>query len=83
MSALTVDVVAPDRTLWSGKADSVSAPAMDGDMGLLPGHESVLAQLRAGTVRVHAGAEHKEFPVTSGFLSFDDNVVTVIVGGLG
>lgn len=81
--ALTVDVVAPDRVLWSGNADGVSAPAADGDLGLLPGHESLLATLRPGTVRVHAGAETSTFEVETGFVSFDDDTVTVIVGGNG
>lgn len=81
-ASLTVDIVAPDRTLWSGSATAVSVPAADGDMGLLPGHESVLALLRPGTVRVRTGAaSDAEFAVTSGFVSFDDNAVTVVVGG--
>ncbi|WP_108717893.1 F0F1 ATP synthase subunit epsilon [Miniimonas sp. S16] len=78
---LTVQIVAPDRVLWSGDADFVSAPAADGALGLLPGHESVLALLRAGAVRVRAGGDVTEFPVEQGFLSFDANVVTVVVGG--
>ena len=49
-------------------------------MGLLPGHESVLSLLRAGTVRVRAAAgSSEEFAVTSGFVSFDDDTVTVVV----
>ncbi len=57
MPSLNVEIVAPDRVLWSGTADGVSVPAADGDMGLLPGHESVLALLRPGTVRVKGGYE--------------------------
>lgn len=79
--SLSVEVVAPDRTLWSGTASSVSVPAADGDMGLLPGHESVLALLRAGTVRVHGeSGSTDEFPVDSGFVSFDADAVTVVLG---
>lgn len=78
---LKVDIVAPDQIMWSGTADSVSAPAAEGDMGLLPGHESVLATLRPGTVRVRNSDGVATFEVTSGFLSFDDNAVTVVVGG--
>lgn len=77
---LTVEIVAPDRTLWSGTAAGVSVPAAEGDMGLLPGHESVLSLLRAGTVRVRSTAgSSEEFAVTSGFVSFDDDAVTVVV----
>ncbi|PWD52180.1 hypothetical protein C8046_17580 [Serinibacter arcticus] len=78
--ALTVEIVAPDRTLWSGTASVVSVPAAEGDMGLLPGHESVLSLLRAGTVRVQSASGSTEtFPVTAGFVSFDADMVTVVV----
>ncbi|GMA30699.1 F0F1 ATP synthase subunit epsilon [Litorihabitans aurantiacus] len=82
---LTVEIVAPDRVLWSGTAAGVSVPAAEGDMGLLPGHESVLSLLRAGTVRVRAtgGGAAEEFAVESGFVSFDDDSVTVVVDAEG
>lgn len=79
--SLRVDIVAPDQIMWSGAADAVSAPAAEGDMGLLPGHESVLAILRPGTVRVRTGDGVATFDISTGFLSFDDNAVTVVVGG--
>lgn len=86
-SRLRVEIVAPDRILWSGEAAFVAVPAADGDMGLLPGHASILALLRAGTVRVHTGATTgagvEEFAVQEGFCSFDDDAVTVVVGGRG
>lgn len=76
---LTVEVVAPDQVLWSGRAESVSVPAAEGDMGLHPGHESVLALLRTGTVRVHANGSSTTFAVDGGFVSFDDDAVTLVV----
>ena len=42
---LNVEMVSADRTVWSGEALSVAAPAADGDMGVLPGHQPVLAVL--------------------------------------
>ena len=49
---LEVELVAADRTVWSGDATQVSAPAADGDVGILAGHAPLLAVLRPGTVRV-------------------------------
>ncbi|WP_062386353.1 F0F1 ATP synthase subunit epsilon [Demequina iriomotensis] len=77
---LTVDVVAPDRVLWSGTAERLVAPTVEGEIGLLTGHEPVLSVLRAGTVRVRGGADgDAEFAISSGFVSFDRDVVTVVV----
>ncbi len=77
---LTVDVVAPDQVLWSGTAERVVAPTVEGEIGLLSGHEPVLSVLKGGTVRVRGGADgDAEFAIDSGFLSFDRNVITIIV----
>jgi F-type H+-transporting ATPase subunit epsilon len=77
---LDVDVVAADRRVWSGEASMVSAPAFEGDIGILPGHTPLLAVLREGTVRITtADGTVRAVRVDSGFLSVDVNTVTVVV----
>ena len=80
MANLEVDLVAADRKVWSGEARMVSAPAADGDIGILPGHTPVLAVLRAGTVRITDvnGGTHS-VDVDGGFLSVDSDQVSVVV----
>ena len=81
MGELEVDIVAADGKVWSGAAHQVSAPAADGDMGILPGHTPVLAVLRAGEVRVmaHGGTPALRWAVDGGFLSVDSDQVTIVV----
>lgn len=80
MAELEVHVIAPDHRLWRGKASSVSAPAANGEIGILPQHAPLLALLRPGTVRVHPVAgEMLEFPAQGGVLSVDLDVVTILV----
>ncbi len=80
MANLDVDLVAADRKVWSGEARMVSAPAADGDIGILPGHSPVLAVLRAGTVRITSvEGQLESVHVDSGFLSVDADRVTVVV----
>ena len=80
MAHLEVDVVATDRRVWRGTARMVSAPAADGDIGILPGHTPVLAVLRAGDVRIQrADGGTLTLAVDEGFLSVDDDKVTVVV----
>lgn len=80
MANLEVDVVAADRRVWRGDARMVSAPAADGDIGILPGHTPVLAVLRAGVVRITAtDGSVKSVGVDEGFLSVDGDKVMVVV----
>ena len=77
--ALTVDIVAPDRVLWKGAARSVSAPTVEGSIGLLPGHEPILSVLGAGTVKVvQVEGDPLLVEITGGFISFDHDVVTIV-----
>jgi F-type H+-transporting ATPase subunit epsilon len=79
VAQLDVDVVAADRTIWSGEARMVSAPSVEGDVGILPGHTPMLAVLRPGTVRITpVSGEVVRATVEAGFLSVDADRVTVV-----
>ncbi|MGE3812136.1 MAG: F0F1 ATP synthase subunit epsilon, partial [Candidatus Nanopelagicales bacterium] len=45
MSELHVNLVAVDRKIWSGSASMVVAKTLEGEIGILPRHEPVLALL--------------------------------------
>ena len=80
MAHLSVDLVAADRTVWSGEALMVSGPAADGEIGILPGHAPVLAVLKAGAVRIRdLDGTVEESRVDAGFLSVDKDQVTIVV----
>ena len=79
MAQLEVDLVAADRKVWSGPARQVSAPAADGEIGILVGHTPLLAVLRAGQVRItSADGENVAAVISGGFLSVDSDTVTIV-----
>jgi F-type H+-transporting ATPase subunit epsilon len=78
-SNLTVEVVSPDKRVWSGEATMVSARTLDGDIGILPGHSLLLGVLVDGKVEIKVvGGEKIEFTVNGGFLSVSQNRVSVL-----
>lgn len=83
MSSLEVTFVTPESTVWTGRAAQVVVPAADGSMGILPRMQPTLATLGTGDVRVIAEDGSVEvFRVESGFMSMDENVVTIGVDRL-
>ncbi|WP_394551401.1 F0F1 ATP synthase subunit epsilon [Agromyces sp. MMS24-JH15] len=79
MAALNVSVVSADREVWSGEAAMVIARTVEGEIGILPGHEPMLAILAAGQVRVTlAGGEKITAQAEDGFLSVQDDNVQVV-----
>jgi F-type H+-transporting ATPase subunit epsilon len=50
--SLLVEVVTPDATIFSGEVESVIATAPDGELGVLPMHAPLVAQLGSGQLRL-------------------------------
>ena len=79
MGELTVSLVAVDRKVWTGVAKVVVAKTVEGEMGIMPAHEPVLAILSDGTVRVEPLEGAKlVFAVHGGFFSVDSDRVTIL-----
>jgi F-type H+-transporting ATPase subunit epsilon len=76
--ALRVELVAADRTIWSGEASQVSARTSEGDLGVLAGHAPVLALLVPGVVRIEHGTDVTFAVVEEGFLSIADDRVSIL-----
>jgi len=79
MAELDVAVVSAERSLWSGSARSVVAKTPEGEIGILPGHEPVLALLVESPLRIEQPDGSKVLvAVHGGFFSVDSDKVNVI-----
>jgi len=77
---IAVNLVSADREIWSGNADMVVAKTSVGEIGLLAGHEPMLAVLVGGQIRItspdgNVTVETEE----GGFISMESDIVTVVV----
>ena len=80
-TTMKVNIVAADHPVWHGEATSVTIPASEGGMGILPDHEPVLTVIKQGTLTVvEPDGDRHMFEVTDGFISFDSNKLTVAAG---
>jgi len=52
-------------------------PALEGEMGVLPGHQPFLVQLKPGEVRVTEKGQVRRFAVSGGFAEVKDNKVSL------
>jgi F-type H+-transporting ATPase subunit epsilon len=79
MASLRVSVVSADKDVWSGEASMVVAKTVEGEIGILPGHEPMLAILALGNVRVTTVDGTKiTANAEGGFLSVENNNVSVV-----
>jgi F-type H+-transporting ATPase subunit epsilon len=66
---LEVHVVTPEREVWTGSAEMLIARGVEGELGIMGGHEPMLVQLAIGPLRIHReGGELLAAVVDGGFL---------------
>ena len=77
--ALRVEVVTPEKRIFSGEASMVSARTLEGDLGILPGHISLLGVLVDGEVVVkETNGQSTTFQIQGGFLSVNKDRVSIL-----
>ena len=79
MAELTVSVVSADSQVWTGTASMVVDRTTEGEIGILPGHEPMLAILAAGEVRItEVGGGGIKAKAEDGFLSVEHDMITIV-----
>ena len=78
---MQVELVSPERILWSGEADMVITRTLGGgDIAFLPGHAPFVGALGTGvlTIRPSAGGQDEKVAVHGGFVEVSNNTVTIL-----
>jgi F-type H+-transporting ATPase subunit epsilon len=79
-NTIQVDVVSAEEQIYSGQAEFVILPGVDGELGIYPRHTPLLTQIKPGALRIKIPNEAKEelVFVQGGFLEVQPNLVTVL-----
>lgn len=78
-ASLTVTLVSADQQVWSGEASMVVARTVEGEIGILVGHEPLLAILSSGEVRLTLLDGTKVVAeAADGFLSVENDTITIV-----
>ncbi len=79
MAELNVSLVAVDRKVWSGTATLVVAKTLEGEIGIMPQHEPVLALLADSPVRITTtDGRVVTAAVHGGFFAVDSDNVSIL-----
>ncbi len=78
MTTIHLDIVTLERVVVSEDVDYVSAPAIDGVVGILPRHEPLLTALGIGELRYKKGDQEAAFAIGGGFMEVRPERVTVL-----
>jgi F-type H+-transporting ATPase subunit epsilon len=75
---IELEIVTPKGRALAATVDEVTAPSVQGEFGVLPGHLPVVASLRTGIVTYRVGAESKRVAVGSGFAEAGENKLLIL-----
>lgn len=75
---LTLEVVTPEGVALRETVEELTAPSVDGDFGVLPGHRPLLAALRTGIATYRKGANEVQLAVGPGFAEVSEDQVVLL-----
>ena len=75
---IQLDIVTPEKVVYSESADMVTAPGTLGEFGILPGHAAFITTLDQGKIVVRKDGQEVRITVSGGFAEVVDDKVIIL-----
>jgi F-type H+-transporting ATPase subunit epsilon len=75
---ILLEIVTPERLVYSDEVDAVVCPGVEGELGVLPHHAPLLTTLGFGELRIRKGGQEELFAIAGGFLQVRPDKVVVM-----
>jgi len=76
---MTLNIISPEATLFSGEVTAVTLPGVDGSFQILNHHAPIVSILKAGDVKIQANGFHFTKEVAARFVKVDDKTYTLAI----
>tara|TARA_Y100000590_G_scaffold111722_1_gene127393 strand:+ start:1059 stop:1454 length:396 start_codon:yes stop_codon:yes gene_type:complete len=74
-----LEIISPEKIIFSGKAKMATLPSYEGDMGILKNHISIITFLRPGVVKVQIDQSNfNEFFVEDGTIEYFNDTLVIL-----
>ena len=78
-----IDIVNPEKSFLSKEnVSEVVIPALEGEMGILKDHISIISFLKPGIIKIFTGSEEENFYVEDGIVEFKDNSLSILTSSI-
>lgn len=75
---IRLEIVTPDRLLFSGEVEEVMVPGVRGYLGILPGHAPLLSELKIGVIFYRQAGQQSRLFCSWGFVEILPDHVSVL-----
>lgn len=76
---MLLEVLTPDKKVFSGEVSSVSVPGAKGSFEVLNNHAPIISTLDKGTLKIKAKDGNQEMKISGGVIEVLSNKVVVLV----
>ena len=76
--ALHLEIVTPEKKIFSDTVGNVYLPGADGELGILDGHAALVTSLQPGELRYEKGGQNVTLAIGSGFAEVTPHRVNVL-----
>jgi F-type H+-transporting ATPase subunit epsilon len=76
--SIRLEIVTPERVIYSDEVDAVVVPGVEGQLGILPHHAPLMTMLQPGELKVRKGGEEIYVAIFGGFLEVRPDRVIVL-----
>tara|TARA_B100000780_G_scaffold152556_1_gene106605 strand:+ start:993 stop:1229 length:237 start_codon:yes stop_codon:yes gene_type:complete len=76
---MNIDIITPEKKLFSGDIKSVKLPGTDGEFTILNNHAPIISTLTAGEIHVIEETDNKlKFHINGGVIEMQENKIIVL-----
>jgi F-type H+-transporting ATPase subunit epsilon len=78
MATIKIEIVTPEKLVYSDEVDAVLAWGVEGQLGILPHHAPLMTMLQPGDLVFRKGSEEEYLTISGGFLEVRPDKVVVL-----
>ena len=75
---MKLKIITQERVVFDGEVDEIYTRGVDGEFGILKGHQPIMSALDIGVTRVVIGEEEKTFTTMGGILQFKEEECLIL-----
>ena len=79
---MALDILTPDKKIYSGEVVSVQVPGTSGSFEILKNHAAIISTLEKGKVKIKSKTGIETFMINGGVIEVLKNKITLLAEGI-
>ncbi|MEE1006476.1 MAG: ATP synthase F1 subunit epsilon [Acutalibacteraceae bacterium] len=77
MSEFLLEIITPEKHFFKGTVEQITCQTEEGELGILKGHQTMVASLEIGEIKIKARGEWKSAFISEGFMEVRNDEVII------